>query len=72
MTWKICCNNIGEQTTTFQSFLNILKIREMSGQKVKENNILFYYTDLNLGSTEVYWRISGFKRTKIGTKDKIH
>ena len=47
MTWKICCNNIGEQTTTFQSFLNILKIREMSGQKVKENNILFYYTDLN-------------------------
>lgn len=48
MTWKICCNNIGEQTTTFQSFLNILNIREMSGQKVKRNNILFNHTDFNL------------------------
>ena len=46
MTWKICCNNIGENRTTFQSFLNVLKIRELSGKEVNEKGKSFYDTDL--------------------------
>ena len=46
MTWKICCNNIGQNRTTFQSFLNVLKIREMSGKEVNEKGKSFYDTDL--------------------------
>ena len=46
MAWKICCNNIGENRTTFQSFLNVLKIREMSGKEVNEKGKSFYDTDL--------------------------
>ena len=46
MTWKICCNNIGENRSTFQSFLNVLKIREMSGKEVNERGKSFYDTDL--------------------------
>ena len=46
MTWKICCNNIGQNRTTFQSFLNVLEIREMSGKEVNEKGKSFYDTDL--------------------------
>ena len=36
MNWKICCNNLGKQKITFQSFLNVLKLRESPGKEVKE------------------------------------
>ena len=33
MNWKICCNNLGKQKITFQSFLNVLKLRESPGKE---------------------------------------
>ena len=36
MNWKICCNNLGKQKITFQSFLNVLNLRESPGKEVKE------------------------------------
>lgn len=36
MNWKVCCNNLGKQKITFQSFLNVLKLRESPGIEVNE------------------------------------
>lgn len=30
MIWTICCENFGYKTTTFQSFLNVLNLREVA------------------------------------------
>ena len=38
MIWTICCNslNSGEKKTTFQSFLNVMKIKEFSSKNNAE------------------------------------
>ena len=38
MIWTICCNSLNseERKTTFQSFLNVIKIKEFSAKKNAE------------------------------------
>ena len=75
MHWKICCSNLGKQKITFQSFLNVLKLRESSGKEVKEREENCYNDTHEyqcLGFIEVFWKISGSKRAKIWRKDSIY